>query len=156
MLDTEHTLKDAGAVTSSGYGQVDASAKVVNLGEGLVRGNLALDISAVKISAKDESYTIHLMGGTDANFTGEVSLCSKELGHNASLQGNVDSKLSRVTLPFQNEERGLVYPYVRVRHVISGASPSINYQARLEKDLPQRGVTSLTQVTTTTTTTTTV
>jgi hypothetical protein len=156
MLDTEHILKDAGAVTSSGFGQVEASAKVVNLGAGLVRGNLVLDISAVKISAKDESYTIHLMGGTDASFTGTVSLCSKEMGAHGALQGNVDAKLSKVVLPFMNEERGLVYPYMRVRHVISGTSPSINYTARLEKDLPQRGVTGEGQTATTTTTTTTV
>ncbi len=156
MLDTEHVLKDAGAVTSSGYGQVDASAKVVNLGDGLVRGNLVLDVDAVKILAKDELYSIHLMGGSDSSFTREVSICSKEIGARGVLQGNVDAKLSRVVLPFMNEERGLVYPFVRVRHVISGTSPSINYQARLEKDLPQRGVTSQTQVATTTTTTTTV
>jgi len=155
MLDTEHILKDAGEETASGFGQVDGSAKVVNLGNGLVRGNVILDISAVKISAKDEKYSIHLMGGTNASFSNEVSLCSKELGHNASLQGNVDSKLSRVVLPFQNEERGNVYPFIRIKHVLSGTSPSINYQARLEKDLPQRGATSLNQTTTTTMTTTT-
>ena len=156
MLDTEHILKDAGAVTSSGYGEVDSSPKAVNLGDGLIRGNLVIDISEVKITDKDESYTINLMGGNDSNFNSEVSLCSKEIGAHGVLEGSVDAKLSRVVLPFMNEERGIVYPYVRVRHVISGTSPSINYSARLEKDLPQRGVTSLNQTTTTTTTTTTV
>jgi hypothetical protein len=154
MFDIEHILKDAGAVTSSGYGTVDAAAKVVNLGSGLVRGNLVADISAVKISDGDELYEIHLMGGSDESFTKEVSLCSKELGANAAMQGNRDSKPGRFIIPFQTEMAGTVYPYVRVKHVIAGTSPSINYQARLEKDLTVTGYISETVTTTTTTTTT--
>jgi len=153
MLDTEHILKDAGAVTSSGYGQVDSEAQVIDLGDGLVRGNVVMDIVTIDIANSDEKYEIHLMGGNDISFTGEVSLCCKELGANEALQGNLDSKLSRVILPFQNEERGVVYPYVRVRHVVSGTTPSINYKARLEKDLSIRGITTELTVTTTTTTT---
>jgi len=156
MFDYEAILKDGGAVTSSGYGTVDSEAAVIGLGSGLVRGNLVIDISAIKISAKDEKYVFHLMGGMDENFIGEVSLASKEIGAHGVLEGSVDAKLSRLVIPFMNEERGIVYPYVRIRHAISGTSPSIDYQARLEKDLPQRGSTNLNQTTTTTTTTTTV
>jgi hypothetical protein len=155
MFSYDDRLKDAGAVTASGYGTISAVAKVLNLGAGLVRGNMVVDISAVKISAKDEAYTLHLMGGSDASFSSEVSLASKEIGKGSVMQGNVDAKLSKLTMPFMNEERGIVYPYVRVRHEIAGTLPSINYTARLEKDVPQRGVTSETQTATTTTTTTT-
>ena len=154
MFDTEHILKDAGAVTSSGYGTVDAAAKVLDLKEGLVRGNVIIDVSDIDISSKDELYEILLIGGTDESFTQEVSLCSKELGHNASLEGNRDSKAGRYVLPFQNEMAGRIWPYVRIRHVLSGTTPSINYQARLEKDLPVTGYTTETVTTTTTTTTT--
>lgn len=139
MFDTKLLLKDTGAVTTSGYGTVDASAQVVNLGSGLVRGNLIIDISSIDIQTGDELYELHLIGGNDESFSREVSLCSKELGHNSQLQGNLDSKISRAIMPFQNEERGVIYPYVRVRHVLSGATPSINYTARLEKDLPLDG-----------------
>lgn len=152
MFDKEAILKDSGAVTASGYGEVDSSAQVVNLGSGLVRGNVILDVSAIKISDKDEAYEIHLMGGNDESFNSEVSLCSKELGKGTVMQGNVDGKLGRYVLPFQNFERGIAYPYIRVRHVIAGTSPSINYTARMEKDLPVSGVTSTTQTATTTTT----
>ena len=149
MFDNTHVLKDAGAVTASGFGEVGAAAKVVNLGSGLVRLNLVLNISAIKCSAGDELYTIHLMGGSDASFTKTVSLCSKELGHNSVLQGNLDSKISRVVLAAQTEHSGTVYPYVRVRHVISGTSPSINYTAIMHKDLPERGWTDTIATTTT-------
>ena len=68
-----------------------------------------------------------------------------------------DSMLAAAFEAFHSaEERGIVYPYVRVRHEIAGTSPTINYTARLEKDVPQRGVTAETQAVTTTTTTTTV
>ena len=86
MFDNTHVLKDDGAITSSGYGEVDASAKVVNLGSGLVRLNLVIHISAIKCSAGDEKYEIHLMGGSDESFTQTVSLCSKELGAASSLK----------------------------------------------------------------------
>ena len=139
MFDSTQILKDAGAVSSSGYGTVDESAKVINLGNGLVRGNVIFDITAINIGDNDELYELHLMGGDDENFTNEVSLCSKEIGAKESLQGNLDSYISRIILGFQNEHAGTIYPYVRVRHVISGTSPSINYKARLEKDLPMLG-----------------
>jgi hypothetical protein len=154
MFGIGDVLKDAGAVTSSGYGTVDAAAKVVDLKEGLVRGNIIIDVSAIDISSGNELCEIHLMGGSDESFTQEVSLCSKELGHNASLEGNRDSKPGRYILPFQNEMAGRIWPYVRIRHVLSGTTPSINYQARLEKDLAVTGYISETVTTTTTTTTT--
>ncbi len=149
MFDYTYILKDDGAVTSTGYGQVDASAQVINVGSGLVRGNVVIDIDAVKCSAGDELYFLHLVAGSDASFTQQVSLCSKELGAATSLVGNLDSKISRVVLCFQNEERGVHYPYMRIKHVISGTSPSINYRARLEKDLPYDGWTDFTATTTT-------
>jgi hypothetical protein len=148
MFDYTHILKDAGAVTSSGFGEVDSTAKVINLGEGLVRMNLIIDIDFIKCSAGDELYTLHLMGGDDESFTETVSLCSKELGAPASLQGNLVSKISRVVIPVQNEQGGTIYPYVRLRYVISGTNPSINFSARLEKDLWYEGWTSLATTTT--------
>lgn len=151
MYDVKLLLKDSGAVAVSGYGEVDSSPQVLNLGQGLVRGNMILDISAITIDDSDEKYEIHLIGGNDASFTQQVSLICKELGASASLEGNQDSKAGRCIVPFQNEMAGTIYPYVRVRHVISGSTPSINYTARLEKDLPITGITLLTGSTTTTT-----
>ena len=58
MYDVKLLLKDAGTVTSSGYGEVESAAKVLNLGDGLVRGNLILDISAMTINDADEKYEI--------------------------------------------------------------------------------------------------
>ena len=62
MFDYDAILKDAGAVTSSGFGTVSAAAKVLDIEEGLVRGNVIIDVSDIDISSKDELYEIHLMG----------------------------------------------------------------------------------------------
>jgi len=151
MYDSELRLKDTGVVTSSGYGKVESSAKVADLGNGLVRGNVIIDVSEIALAGNDELYGFHIMGGDDESFTNEVSLVSLEIGANEVSQGNRDAKMGRYVLPFQNERNGIVYPYVRIRHVLSGASPSVNYIARLEKDLPQVGI-IFTSTTTTTTT----
>ena len=45
MFGYDDRLKDAGAVTSSGYGTVEEAAKVINLGAGLVRGNVIVDVT---------------------------------------------------------------------------------------------------------------
>ena len=149
MFTEGHELKDAGAVASSGYGQVGGSDRVVNLGSGLIRGNLILDISVINIYNNDEIYQIFLMGGDDTDFSREVSLACIEIGANEVAEGNLDAKAGRLILPFQNEFEGVVYPFVRVRHVIAGTTPSITYTARMEKSLPYRG--RITQSATTTT-----
>jgi hypothetical protein len=151
MFDTDYKLEDgAAAKTASGYGEVDSSSKVANLGSGLIRGNVIVDVFQMALTDNDELYQIHLMGGGDTSFTKEVSLATLELGVRERIEGNQDSKSGRHILPFENEKNGVTFPYVRVRHVIGGTSPSIKYEARLEKDLPVRGFISSTVTTTTT------
>jgi hypothetical protein len=132
MIDNSTFLKDAGAVNASGYGQVAAAAAVVNIGKGKVNGRMVVDVSAVDIANTDERYILNLMGGSDAVFTSEVSLAAMDLGAAAPIEGNVDALATRYQIPFSNEKGGILYPYVRVRHVLSGTTPSINYTARLE------------------------
>ena len=150
MIDVTLELKDFGVVTSSGYGEIDSTAKVVNLGSGLVRGNLIIDVAEMAMQDNDELYQLHLMGGDDESFTNTVPVATVEIGCKEVTESNLDSKLGRYVVPFENEKNGVVYPYVRVRHAISGTSPSINYTARLEKDLPVRGTISVIATTTTT------
>lgn len=151
MIDVTLKLEDGTAEkTSSGYGEVDSSAQVIDLGDGLIRGNVIIDVSALAMADNDELYKIVLLGGSDESFTTEVSLCALELGVREEIEDSLDSKLGRYTMAFQNEKAGVIYPYVRIRHVISGSTPSINYVARLEKDLPVMGMISTATTTTTT------
>jgi len=147
MYDNTHIAHD-GTVTASGYGLVDAEAVVLNLGSGLAKMNVVFNISAIKCSAGDELYTIHVQAGNNASFTKSLSLCSKELGHNSVLQGTLDSKISRIILGCQNEHGGTIYPYIRIRFVVSGTSPSITLTAILHKSLPEKGWTTWATTTT--------
>ena len=110
MFDYTFILKDSGSVSSSGYGTVDSEAAVINVGSGLVTFNLVFLIDSIKCSAGNELYTLHLMGGDDSSFTKTVSLCSKEFGAAASLQGSLDSKISKIVFHASNEERGVTLP----------------------------------------------
>ena len=150
MIDTKLALKDAGEITSTGYGEVDSAARVLNLGAGLVRGNLIIDVTRLAMQGNDQTYQIHLMGGSDAAFTATASLAVLEVGPAETTQDGKDSKLGRYVIPFENQRNGTVYPYVRVRHVLGGTGPVVNYVARLEKDLPVSGAVSTATTTTTT------
>jgi hypothetical protein len=132
MYDTQLELKDAGAVTVSGYGTVDASAQVVDVGEGTVKGRLVIDVSAIEVASDDELYRLMLMG--ESEDTEEICLVAIELGAAGAVQGDVDSTTGRYELPFSTEKNGTVYGNLRVRHVISGTiATGINYTARLEE-----------------------
>lgn len=134
MYDVKLELKDAGLVNSSGYGTVDGEAAVVSVGEGLVKGRLIIDVSAIETADGNEEYYLHLMGGSDESFTNTVSLCALELGAAAVLAGNQTSGVGRYELPFTNEQNGIIYPFLRVRHVIDWPGDSgINYKAYLSK-----------------------
>ncbi len=150
MFDYDYRLNDGGLKTVSGYGEVIAAAKVVNLGAGLVRGNVIIDLFSMAMADSDEIYQLHLLGGDDSSFTNEVALATLEIGTREAAESTKDAKLGRYILPFQNEQNGVIWPYVRIRHTLGGTSPSIDYVARLEKDLPVRGKISATQTTTTT------
>ena len=159
MFDRYLILNDSEKYTSSGHGEVEGQAQVVNLGEGLVRGNVIIDIYEIKISNNDELYRLQIMGGSDQSLTETVSLCQLELGAADAVEGNQDALISRNIMPFQNEQAGTIYPFVRIRHELSGTNPEINYFSMLGKDHIMLGnrkiyVPSMTATTTTTTTTT--
>jgi len=108
-----------------------------------VRGNVIIEVAAMALQSNNELYQILLIGGNNGSFSRTVVLAQIEIGAREVLEETLDSKLGRYILPFENEKNGVVYPFVRVRHVISGTTPSINYQCRLEKDLPVKGTVNI-------------
>ena len=152
MYDTLLRLKDHGAVSASGYGTVGGEATVLDVGQALVIGSLIFDIFKIDVPTNDEIYRLHLMGGDDESFTNEVSLCCLELGAAEVVEGSGDSVRARYILPFSNEKAGSIFPFLRVRHVISGSSPRINYKASITGVHGLRGTTNISESTTSTTT----
>jgi hypothetical protein len=56
--DPDLLLKDDGAVTASAAAQVDSSDKILDLGSGLVEGDIIIDVSACELDTQDEKYVI--------------------------------------------------------------------------------------------------
>ena len=69
MFDYDYILKDSGLVAASVEGKVDAVAKVVDVGAGLVEGHMVIDVSVIQIDGDSESYDIQLQGLAATPFT---------------------------------------------------------------------------------------
>ena len=135
MIDTTHTMKDAGLVAADSAGTVDSAAKIVNLGAGLVECKLVVDVTALEIASNDEAYKITLQGSASATFaSGIVDLAEITLGALEVIGGDQDSTTGRYQVPFRNEKNGIIYPYVRVYTDVAGTiATGINFSAYLSK-----------------------
>lgn len=132
-FDAELELKDAGAVTSSAAAQVDAAAKIVDLGSDTASfsGVAVVDVSAIDIANSDELYTLIVQGSSSATFASDIeNLAELSLGDTAVRPGGPkDSTVGRYEIPFLNEQDGTKYRYLRMYTEVAGTSPSINYTA---------------------------
>jgi hypothetical protein len=135
MIDKEHILKDAGLVAADAAGTVGGDAKIINLGAGLVEGNMIVDVTAIEIASNDERYFISLQGSASATFaSGIVDLAAVELGALEVIGGDQDSTIGRYKVPFRTEKNGTIYPYVRLYTDVSGTiATGINFSAYLGK-----------------------
>jgi hypothetical protein len=133
IFDSALEFKDAGVVGSSAAAQVDSAAKSVDLGTGLFKGCMILDVSALEVANGDEIYTICVQLSTDDLFTNDATSCTAakiEIGSAIPLLlGAVDS-VGRYKLYFDNEHDGTFFRYARVYTVVAGTIASgINYTA---------------------------
>ena len=84
------------------------------------------------IYCQDQRYILILEGGSDAVFTSVTELARVELGWGVIFDtGNVNKFEGIYKVPFYNRVAGVIYPWARMRHVISGHGPSITYRANL-------------------------
>jgi len=140
MYDEKLLLSDYGAnYSASGYGlDSNGEALVVNIGggeENKFTGRLIVRADNVNnnLYTDDNKYDLYLLGGDDSSFTNEVMLAHLELGIASQLIGNGDKWEGKYEIPVSNEMGGVVYPYLRIRHVLSGGMAKINYRAVLGK-----------------------
>lgn len=117
-------LKDAGALTATGAGQVGGQARVLDLGPGRCEGKVIIDTSAVDKTDANETYRVALQGCDAIGFGAGVV----ELG-----SVTVDAA-GRSTLRFTNQPNDVVYRYVRAYFTLAGTTPSINATAFIAKD----------------------
>ncbi|MFG1247270.1 hypothetical protein [Xanthobacter flavus] len=118
-FDIATQLKDPGAVTSTAAAQVGGSNKILDLRAARFEGTLVIDVSAIDFASTDETYQIEVGFSNDAAFgSGNI------VGLLIPVTGT-----GRIEQPFFNEKLGTVYRYMRLRHILGGTTPSINYQA---------------------------
>lgn len=131
--DAGFELKDAGLVASSAAAQVDAEAKVVDLGAN-VRHDLRviIDATAVEIASNDEVYTILAQVSDTVDFSGAIKNAGAiELAATEVAAGGADDAAAgRYELHFTNEVAGTNYRYLRIYTVVAGTvATGINYTA---------------------------
>lgn len=138
-FDIDLLLNDgAAAITASGVGLVDGSAKVVTLGTGRFNGICYLDILSIDVASNDELYQFYLEGAvSDPAFAAGVEdLLYKPLGALEVTPSDIDTSAGlRLALPFSNYVGDRAFAYVRSRMLIGGTTPSIKYYCRLGKQV---------------------
>ena len=136
-FDADLRLKDAGLVAASAAAQVAGAAKVVTLGAGRIDGTVVIDVDAIEIASNDEAYDLIIQGSTVAAFTAGTieNLAQLNLGATEVRDGAAkDSAIGRYELFFTTEQRGTVYPYVRMYTKVAGTiATGINYRAFVAK-----------------------
>jgi hypothetical protein len=126
-------LKDAGALTATGVGQVGGQPKILDLGQNAFNsGVLVLNVSAIDATTGDESYRIDWQGSTSPTFaSGIVILASRLLGGTTATGMSAATAPDIYYVPFAAELGGTSYRYARLNVVIGGTTPSINFTAFL-------------------------
>lgn len=134
-FDANLEFKDAGAVAASAAATVDTAAKVVNVGSGLFKGCMILDVTALDIDGNNEIYDIIVQGSPVEAFTaaGVVELAALNLSPKEVKRSDSDKDddVGRYKIYFDNENNGTFYPYLRIYTVVAGAgvSTGIDYSA---------------------------
>lgn len=138
--DSSLVLKTAGLVAATANGST-----ILDVGAGMCKGDVIIDVTALEIDSNDESYEIILQGSSDSNFgtaANIASLCSVTIGDKAAtrlasgvFQVGTDDTTGRYTLPFRNERNGTTYRYLRIKTIVVGTiATGINYSAWLAKE----------------------
>ncbi len=139
--DVDLELKDAGVVSASAAAQVDAAAKILDLGTGSVEADIIIDVTAMEVASDDEKYIIHAEVSSSATFASDIyAVVSLILGSAGTAEwdnipGDADMYIGRYVLPFRNEiVNGVPKRYLRLYTEISGTiATGINYTAYLSK-----------------------
>ena len=133
MIDNTLILKDAGLVAADAAATVDGDAAIGNVGTGVVKGEMVVDITAIEIASNTEKYAIKLQGSSKADFASDIEdLAILEVGAAEVIGGDGDSAIGRYVTPFTNKRNGEVFRYLRVYTDVAGdIATGINFTAHI-------------------------
>lgn len=147
-FDANLELSDnAAAYTASGWAQKGGADGLIDLGgnqgtspvqQARIDAVCVIDVTALDATTTDEAYRLIVAGSNDpafANGTAQVLAEMEIAGGILSVLGLGGAGVTktgvtgRYELPFTNNVAGNYYQYVKLYHVLTGTSPSINYEA---------------------------
>jgi hypothetical protein len=134
--DNDLELKDAGAITASAAAQISSEDQIIDLGAGVLHGDIVIDVTACEVASGNEMYTVGAQISDSATFaSGIYEVTCIKLGSSRSITGDTDMGIGRYILPFRNTIANNVSKrYMRLYTTISGSiSTGINYSAYLAK-----------------------
>lgn len=128
--DDALNLRDAALIAAS------ADGTILDLGAGLIDGDLVIDMTACEIATGDEIYTVALEGSNVAAMTsGSVCLAKKVFGNLIVPMDAACATAGRYIVPVRNEENGTIFRYVRLSVVVAGTvATGMNFSAFLAMD----------------------
>jgi len=134
-------LKDAGLLAASAACQVDSSAQILDIGEGVVEGDIIIDVSACEVDSDDELYIIGAQISSEDDFASDFyEITALKIGSAGTaggdvLSGDTDMTTGRYLLRFTNQiANGVTKRYLRLYCTISGTiATGINFSAYLAK-----------------------
>jgi hypothetical protein len=133
-FDAELEFKDAGLVAASAAATVDSAAVAIDVGAGIFKGMMIIDVSALEIASNTELYDIVVQGSPDADFTAatiaDLAAINLSAAEVKRTDCNKDDATGRYKLYFDNENNGTYYRYLRLYTVVAGdVATGINYTA---------------------------
>lgn len=140
-IDALTVLKDAGAVTATGVGQVGGSNRIIDLAgdpagtsvaptagmqpSPITPADAVIDVTACDATDTNETYVVYVEGSNSPTFaSGNLVLAQIPI---------VRGSVGRFKLLFSNWQNNIAYRYIRCGHTLAGTTPSINYSMRLAK-----------------------
>lgn len=132
-FDYNLLLHDGDAITASAAGNISGTAKIADLGAGIVYGDIIVDVSALDVDTGNEIVTIGVQVSSSATFASDVyQLASLAIGDAAALTGDTDMTTGRYVIPFNNLiKNGTAKRYLRIYFTIAGTVASFDCVAYL-------------------------
>lgn len=125
-FDALMNMKNAGAVTSTAVAQIASADVIIDLlAAALTEMELVANVTAIDTTSTDETYELQIQGCNSSGFGSSV----------VELASLAITSIGEHHIPFDNEcpLAGVVtkFRYIRLRHILGGTTPSINYSAWL-------------------------
>ncbi len=138
--DHKLLLHDGAVINASIAGNVATVARILDLGAGLVEGDIVIDVSAMDVDQSDELITVSAQISDSATFaSGIYEACCLHIGDLTPIAAvsagcDVNRTIGRYILPFRNEiESGVQKRYLRLYFMEAGTTTTFDCVAYLVK-----------------------